>query len=195
MTAVMYLRAMAVEQAEPREETRYDDSSARLRAIVDTHYALTWRWARRLGAPAASVEDVVQKVLLVVSKRLAEIKPGSEKGFLYRTTMNVVAHERRSLARRREDAARDVETITGGPSPFDALDAKEARALLDEALDALADDVRPVFVLYELEELTMADIAKVLELAPGTVASRLRRAREEFGAAAKRALLKRGERT
>ena len=36
------------------------------------------------------------------------------------------------------------------------------------------------FVLYEIEELTMAEIASVLELPPGTVASRLRRARAAF---------------
>ncbi|MEO8799224.1 MAG: sigma-70 family RNA polymerase sigma factor [Polyangiaceae bacterium] len=193
MTAVMYLRAM-VERGGTREETRYDDSPERLRAIVDDHYALMWRWARRLGAPAASTEDVVQKVLLVVSKRLADLEPGSEKAFLYRTTMNVVAHERRSLARRREEPGVELEAIVGGPSPFEVLEAKEARVLLDDALDALADDVRPVFVLYELEELTMAEIAKLLGLASGTVASRLRRAREEFGTAAKRALVRRGER-
>jgi RNA polymerase sigma-70 factor (ECF subfamily) len=43
-----------------------------------------------------------------------------------------------------------------------------------------------VFVLYELEGLSMAEIAGLLELPPGTVASRLRRAREEFHAQARR---------
>ena len=37
-----------------------------------------------------------------------------------------------------------------------------------------------MFVLYELEELTMAEIARTLELPAGTIASRLRRAREAF---------------
>jgi RNA polymerase sigma-70 factor (ECF subfamily) len=43
-----------------------------------------------------------------------------------------------------------------------------------------------VFALYELEELTMAEIASILDLPEGTVASRLRRAREEFRTIAKR---------
>jgi len=42
------------------------------------------------------------------------------------------------------------------------------------------------FVLFELEEMTMASIAEVLGLAPGTVASRLRRARATFESAAGR---------
>jgi RNA polymerase sigma-70 factor (ECF subfamily) len=41
-------------------------------------------------------------------------------------------------------------------------------------------DLRTVFILYEVEEMTMAEIATVLQIPPGTVASRLRRAREDF---------------
>jgi RNA polymerase sigma-70 factor (ECF subfamily) len=44
----------------------------------------------------------------------------------------------------------------------------------------LSLELRAVFVLYELEDFTMAEIARTLELPPGTVASRLRRARETF---------------
>jgi len=47
-------------------------------------------------------------------------------------------------------------------------------------------DLRTVFVLYELEEMTMAEIATTLELPPGTVASRLRRGREAFQTAVAR---------
>jgi RNA polymerase sigma-70 factor (ECF subfamily) len=61
------------------------------------------------------------------------------------------------------------------------MDRERARDLLDRVLDEMDLDLRVVFVLYELEEMTMADIASSLELAPGTVASRLRRARADFG--------------
>ena len=47
-------------------------------------------------------------------------------------------------------------------------------------LESLPLDLRTVFVLYELEELTMVDIARALEIPTGTVASRLRRARQAF---------------
>ena len=57
---------------------------------------------------------------------------------------------------------------------------------------ALALVLIVVFVLFELEELSMAEIAQVLELPPGTVASRLRRARETFHREAKRARARAG---
>jgi len=60
------------------------------------------------------------------------------------------------------------------------IDDRRARALLDALLASMPLDLRTVFVLYELEELTMAEIARALDLPAGTVASRLRRAREAF---------------
>ena len=79
-----------------------------------------------------------------------------------------------------------VELQDDAPSPEDAVASREARAVLDQFLGELADDVREVFILYELEEMTMAAIADALALPRGTIASRLRRAREEFEAATKR---------
>ena len=61
------------------------------------------------------------------------------------------------------------------PLPF-----RGTRVLLDTLLEAMPIDLRTVFVLYEIEELTMIEIASVLELPSGTVASRLRRARQVF---------------
>ena len=52
--------------------------------------------------------------------------------------------------------------------------------MLDRALDAMPGDLRTVFVLFEIEEMTMAEISNVIEIPAGTVASRLRRAREVF---------------
>ena len=55
--------------------------------------------------------------------------------------------------------------------------------VLDALIDELPIDSRVVLVLHEMEDHTMAEIAALLEIAPGTVASRLRRARELFDAA------------
>jgi RNA polymerase sigma-70 factor (ECF subfamily) len=63
---------------------------------------------------------------------------------------------------------------------------REARRVLDQILDGLSEDLRAVFLLYELEGQTMAEIASILGTPMGTVASRLRRAREEFQTAARR---------
>jgi RNA polymerase sigma-70 factor, ECF subfamily len=92
----------------------------------------------------------------------------------------------RRLARARgrevldEDALEQAEHPMSNPEEL--ADQKRARQLLDEALDAMDLDLRAVFVLFELEELTAPEIAALLELPVGTVSSRLRRAREEFRA-------------
>jgi RNA polymerase sigma-70 factor, ECF subfamily len=63
--------------------------------------------------------------------------------------------------------------------------------LLDAVLATLPPELRQVFVLFELEELTMREIAAALRLPAGTVASRLRRAREMFKAEAAKQLERR----
>jgi RNA polymerase sigma-70 factor (ECF subfamily) len=58
--------------------------------------------------------------------------------------------------------------------------------VLQEVLDQMPLELRAVFVLYEIEELTMAEIAEAVGIPPGTAASRLRRARESFHAIVRR---------
>jgi RNA polymerase sigma-70 factor (ECF subfamily) len=102
--------------------------------------------------------------------------------------VRVASDARRARGRRREQADEAIEESTDEAEPADQLvDQKRARELLDDIVAGLPDDTRPVFVLFELEQMTMAEIAMCLDLKPGTVASRLRRAREAFEAAIVRA--------
>jgi RNA polymerase sigma-70 factor, ECF subfamily len=107
---------------------------------------------------------------------------------LFKTALLVAAEGRRTAARRRDlHPETEVEELADpAPSPEEANEWARKRALLDEILLAMRFDERTVFVLFELEELSMAEIAEIIEIPPGTVASRLRRAREEFHAQAKR---------
>lgn len=159
----------------------------RLRHIFDEHFAFVWRYLRRLGLRESDADDAAQKVFMVLARRLATVEPAKERAFLCGTAVRVASDHRRAAARRRE--------VVGGPAaePVDRelsadeqLDRQRARALLDEVLDAMPLDLRSVFVLFELEEMAAPDIAKLLDLPTGTVASRLRRARERFQAIVKR---------
>lgn len=156
----------------------------RIRHMFDSHYDFIWRSLRRLGVPDAHVDDAAQDVFVVASRKLATIEVGRERAYLFGTATRVAADARRSRARRREDAGDPAQAIAqvadAGPAPDALVEQKRARALLDRAIEALAEDVRPVFVLFELEGMTMSEIAECLDLAPGTVASRLRRARDTF---------------
>jgi RNA polymerase sigma-70 factor (ECF subfamily) len=133
-----------------------------------------------LGTPAAEIDDEVQRTFITVARRLDDVRIGSEKSFLLQTALNVAAHARRTVARRREVPADEAPELVDLATPEQLADRKRARRLLDRVLDEMETDLRTVFVLYEFEELSMAEIAGVLAIPSGTVASRLRRARGQF---------------
>lgn len=154
---------------------------ARLRALVDAHIDATARVLRRLGVRSGDVDDAVQQVFLTLARRLDDVEPNAERAFLYRTALNVAAHARRTIARRREvDEPSGEGPVSTAASAEELVDRRRAAELLERVLDAMEDDVREVFVLFEVEELSMAEIAELLAIPPGTVASRLRRARVDF---------------
>ncbi|HEY5375193.1 MAG TPA: sigma factor-like helix-turn-helix DNA-binding protein, partial [Polyangiaceae bacterium] len=67
--------------------------------------------------------------------------------------------------------------------PEDLADQNRALDLMERVLTGMTIDLRTVFVLCDLEGLTMPEVAALLEIPVGTAASRLRRAREAFRAA------------
>ena len=165
------------------------DSADRFRALVRDQFDFIWRSLRGLGVPASAVDDAAQHVFLVASQKLDSIAVGSERSFLFGTAMGVAANVRRARSRVREvsnDEALAVHTDQDALDPEQIAAKRQARRLLDEVLAKMSDDLRVAFVLFELEGLTTAEIASVLELPTGTVASRLRRARDEFSAIARR---------
>jgi RNA polymerase sigma-70 factor (ECF subfamily) len=151
------------------------------RALVAAHFDFIWRLLRRLGVEEADVDDAAQQVFVVAAQRLDSITPGSERSFLYGTAVRLAATLRRNLRRRRrwvETKPADGTSPEG--TPHDELERREALAMLDEVLSGLADELRVVFVLSQLEELTLPEVAALIGIPTGTVASRLRRARKEF---------------
>ncbi|WP_437509358.1 RNA polymerase sigma factor [Sorangium sp. So ce1099] len=163
-------------------------STERYRALVDAHFDFIWRSLRGLGVPAGSADDAAQHVFLIAYQKLDEIAPGRERSFLFGTALGVAANARRAGARRRELCDDDAMAAAadGAPDPEQLMEMKQARELLDEVLDAMEDDLRVAFVLFELEGVPTEEISAMLGIAKGTVASRLRRAREEFRAIARR---------
>jgi RNA polymerase sigma-70 factor (ECF subfamily) len=153
----------------------------RLRELIDLHYDFVWRTVRYLRVPDSSLEDAAQQVLCILARRLQDVVPGAEKSFLYGTAVRVAKDLRRTAQRRPATPDPDLDAfVATDPGPEDLLARRRQHAELQRLLDALPDDLRMVFVLYEIEELTMAEIAQALEMSPGTVASRLRKARETF---------------
>jgi RNA polymerase sigma-70 factor, ECF subfamily len=153
--------------------------SERLRAAHDHHFTGVWRCLRRLGLTAAEADDTAQQVFVVFAQKIGAVHAGAERSFLYATATRAAADVRRTASRRYEVSS-EREHEGNEPPPDVLLAEREARVALDAILEAMPPDLREVFVLYEIEELTMAAIAGALQIPSGTVASRLRRAREEF---------------
>lgn len=162
--------------------------AARFRKLVDANFDFIWRSLRGLGVPVHSVDDAAQQVFLIAAQKLDDIIVGSERAFLFSTAGGVAANARRAQARRREIPDDEVlgRQVDGSPSVEKLVEMKEQRALLDQVLANMPDDLRTVFVLFVLEGIPTPEIAELLDLPQGTVASRLRRAREAFHAQSKR---------
>lgn len=161
---------------------------ARLEVLLRDNHAFIWRCVRRFGVPEESVDDVVQEAFIVTAKRLHEVQPGKERAFLTSTAYYLCSNWRRSHRRRPHLCELDeaVETPSDHPSAEDLLDQRRARELLDRALDVLPGKLRAPFVLFAVEGMTRVEVAELLDLAPGTVASRVTQARALFESAVRR---------
>ena len=154
---------------------------ARLREMVDQHVDFVARVLRNAGTPPSDIDDEVQRTFIIAARRLDDVRAGAEKSFLFRIALNLAAHVRRTMARRREVSGDQApERVEMFATPEQLTDRKRMRELLDRVLDQMHDTLREVFVLHEFEEMNMSEIAAVLGIPRGTVASRLRRARAEF---------------
>jgi RNA polymerase sigma-70 factor (ECF subfamily) len=152
---------------------------ARLRAMVGEHFDAVWRALRRLGVVEASADDAAQEVFLVASRRLDEIVVGRERAYLLGIAVRVAASVRSAEGRRREVPLEEgADFLDEQASPDDMLDEQRARAVLGSILESMPLEMREAFVLFELEELGAAEVAETLGIPIGTVASRVRRARE-----------------
>jgi RNA polymerase sigma-70 factor, ECF subfamily len=157
------------------------DARTRLEVLFTTHFDFIWRSLRRFGLSEDRADDAAQQVFMIASRKLDAIKEGSERSFLFGTAMRVASDIRKSAPVRREVVREDVGVeLEGGARPDDLLEQRQAREMLDKVLDAMDLDLRAVFVLFELEEMSTNEIASLLSIPHGTVASRLRRAREDF---------------
>lgn len=160
-------------------EARTELPAPSLREVIDTHHAFVWRSLRRLGVQERNVDDATQAVFLIVAKHVEGVAASKMRSFVFGVAMRVAANTRRSEALRTKRECEIPEDIPDAArTPERMLETRHARRLLDEILEALPEDLRVVFVLTELEQMTAPDIATLLDIPVGTATSRLRRARE-----------------
>jgi RNA polymerase sigma-70 factor (ECF subfamily) len=156
----------------------------RLAKMYRVNSEIIWRWFRRRGLEPEAAADLTQQVFLIAAERLADIRVGSERAFLLGTGLRLARTARRGADR---VVLEDMDERTESPVPIeDLVDRRRAVELIDRVLANLTRDLADVFVLFELEGLSTAEIAEIVDVPLGTVASRLRRAREAFRSEAAR---------
>ncbi|HVU00163.1 MAG TPA: RNA polymerase sigma factor [Polyangiaceae bacterium] len=147
------------------------------RQVFDEHAPYVFRVLRYMGVREADVPDVCQEVFVTVHRKIDGFEGRSSiRTWLYKICQRAASdHRRRAYVRREvvtdfaEERPRAVESA--GPRV-------EARSTLLFALGALDEDKRDVFVLYEIEGMTMREVAEVLGCPLQTAYSRLHAARE-----------------
>jgi RNA polymerase sigma-70 factor (ECF subfamily) len=160
----------------------------RVDQVYEANVDFVWRSARSLGVREMNIDDVVQEVFVVVQRRLAEFEGRSDiKTWLFGITRRVVrAHMRQQI---RSRAQTETSADLADPNAACAesqLATLEGARLLYALLDELDADLREVFVLAELEEMSGPAIAEALDLELSNVYARVRRGRLAFDAALKR---------
>lgn len=155
------------------------EALAPIEQLYEEHFAFVWRVARRLGVPEAALDDAVQEVFLVAHRRRESFEGrATVRSWLYGIVRRV-ARDHRATRRERLDA----DGVVDRPSPataHDAVERAEALRILHRLLDGLDDDRREVFVLAELEQMPMPEVAALLGLNVNTAHARLRAARQSM---------------
>lgn len=148
-----------------------DPEAAMMRVLYDEHAGALWRYVMRLTGDAARAEDVVQETLLR-AWRHPEINERPVRAWLFTVARNLIIDERRSARWRNETGTSDMEVVADRAGP-DEVDGALDRLLLGNAMSELSADHRAVIARAYYQGHSVAQIATDLQIAEGTVKSRL----------------------
>ncbi len=153
-----------------------------LEVLYRGHFANTWRVLRRLGVPEAQLDDAAQDVFLVVHRKLEQFDARlPARSWIFAIAVRVASEYRKRAVRRRTEQL-DEAVADASTNPARMSELKDSVRFLHEVLSVLDEKSRTVFVFAELEEMSVPEIAQVLDVNMNTVYSRLRTARKRFEA-------------
>ncbi len=149
-------------------------------AVYRDHHGFVWRTLRHLGVDPGRVDDALQDTFMVVHARLAEFEGRAAlRTWLFEIARRVAGRYRRTAAR---EAPRlcVLDEVAGPAQLDDSVERAEAAEILQTFLDELDRDKSVVFIMAELEQWRVPEIAEALELNLNTVYARLRAARKQL---------------
>lgn len=173
------MRSVARADLLPERET-----PATFEEVFAAHAPYVARTLRCLGVREHELDDACQEVFVVVHRRLAEVGPRSVRSWLYGICLRKALAARRLAARAKSSPAEATAAVEPDQEASVVRRQRLERALA--ILDSLSDPERAVFVLFEVEQLSMAEIAGLLGCPLQTAYARLYAARRHVEAALRR---------
>jgi RNA polymerase sigma-70 factor (ECF subfamily) len=174
----------------PAREAQPLAVSLSFQEIFNAHARYLWRALIGLGVAEREADDAVQEVFLVLYRRLAEIDPTTVRSWLYAVCVRVASDHRRRSRARREVPSDQLPEQPVLQTPFEGTAALHLQRDLLATLEELDESKRAAFVLYEIEELTLREVAEALGCPLQTAYSRLEAARTHV----RQTFARRGER-
>lgn len=156
-------------------------NSSEFRALFEAHAAFVWRVLRRHGVSERELEDACQEVFLVVHRRFADFEGRSAlRSWIYGIAVRVAQGFRRKGYRVRERLSDELPEEQQPASQANSAEQRQMLGLVEEALANLTPEKREAFALYELEGMTMAEVAAALGVPENTALYRFYGARDEI---------------
>ena len=150
--------------------------------LVETYREPVFRLALRMCGNAADAEEAAQEAFIAAWRGLPNFRGESKfSTWLYQ----LASHAAIDLLRRekRQIAAEDITEVNApdnAPDPQQRVEQSEQRQAVRDAIRQLTPEYRQIVVLRFLQELSYEEIGTALKLPPGTVKSRLNRARSQL---------------
>lgn len=160
-----------------------DGDRAAIDEVYRAHYQPLRAFAHRFTGDAATAEDIVHDVFIALPGAMRQFRGESSlRTFLYGIAVRRGYKHFRSASRRRAAFARLAEQPAGvpGPAADHELARKQLAQVLYEALDRLPRDQRTAFVLCELDQMSAAEAAAIVDAPEATVRTRLYHARRKL---------------
>ena len=163
------------------------DSAQGFRELFREHAPFVWRVLARHGIAESDLPDLCQEVFVVVHRKLPEFEGRSTlRTWLYGIAVRAAAGHRRRFSVRLERPTDAPPTLTDARTPEHSLGATRALSVLDAALSRVSAEQREAFVLFELEEMSLSEVARAQACAQATAFSRVKVARSALEAHLKR---------
>lgn len=165
-------------------------TEAAYEALIAEYRQPVYNLAVRLLSDSTDASDVVQEVFLKVFRKIGAFRGDSSlKTWVYRIAVNEAYNYQRWFGRHRKQEVDLQGEEEGSPdycrrlsdpsqSPFDCAAEQERHKLVEAAVARLNPTFRMAVVLRDIEELSYEEIAEILQVALGTVKSRILRGRE-----------------